>query len=221
MPSRSVVVTTAVLVAAVCLGCAATTARAEAQTAAPGPSFDCSKANSEVEKLICADRGLADLDHKLAGVYEAALRKAKDDVPSWLRTQQRGWVKGRNECWKAKDADNPVYLTESWIATDVRSCVEGEYRLRIAELQVRFQLVPGKKPAFYSCNGEPANQVVATFFETDPPAASFERGDRTVVGFQVKTTSVVRYEGQNLWFVNDDTGATATWLGEELKCTLQ
>ncbi len=194
----------------------ATTGNAQAQ--AKGPAFDCTKATGTVEKLICADEGLAALDRKLDGVYKAALAKARDDMPRILRTEQRGWVKGRDECWKVTGVDNPVYLTESWTATDVRGCVDGEYQLRIAELQVQYQLVASKKPVFFACNNEPANEVVATFFETDPPAARFERGDRTVIAWQVRTGSGAKYEGQNLSFWNTGNEATLTWQGEELKC---
>lgn len=212
--NRPVGMTSAVLAAAVSLGVAV----GIADTQAKGPAFDCAKASGEVEKLICADQGLAALDRKLDGVYKAALAKASDDVPKFLRTEQRGWIKGRDECWKAKGAGNPVYLTESWVATDVRGCVEGQYRMRIAELQVQLRLMPAKGPVFFACNNQPANEFVATFFETDPPAASVERGDRTVIAYQVRTASGAKYEGQNLALWTKGNEATITWLGEELKC---
>ena len=183
-----------------------------------GPAFDCSKATGTIEKLICGDPGLSALDRKLDGVYKAALAKAKDDMPRILRTEQRGWVKGRDECWKAKDEQNVMYLTESWTAASPRACVEGQYQLRITELQVRFQLVASKKPVFFACNNNPANEIVATFFETEPAAARFERGDSTVIGWQVRTASGAKYEGQNLSFWNKGNEATVTWLGESLKC---
>jgi uncharacterized protein len=208
--------TSAVLTAALWLGVAVGAAEAQAKE----PAFDCSKATGEVETLICTDEGLAALDRKLDGVYKAALAKARDDVPKFLRTEQRGWIKGRDECWKAKGAGNPVYLTESWVATDVRGCVEGQYRMRIAELQVQLRLVPPKGPAFFACNNQPSNVFIATFFETDPPAASVERGDRTVIAYQVRTASGARYEGQNLALWTKGNEAAITWLGEELKCKL-
>ena len=106
---------------------------------AKGPTFDCAKATGAVENLICDDEGLAALDRKLDDVYKAAVAKAKNGLPQTLRAEQRGWVKGRDECWKAKGKENPVFLTESWKATSVSECVQGEYRLRISELQVRWQ----------------------------------------------------------------------------------
>lgn len=202
------------LLAMAWLGVAAGVAEAQAK----GPAFDCAKVTGTVEKLICSDEGLAALDRKLDGVYKAALAKARDDMPRTLRAEQRGWVKGRDECWKATGTAGPVYLTESWTATDVRGCVEGQYRLRISELQVRYQLVAAQKPVFFACNNNPANEVVAQFFETDPPAARVERGDRTVIAWQVRTASGAKYEGQNLSLWSKGNEATITWMGEELKC---
>jgi uncharacterized protein len=197
------------------------TAGAQSRGAPTGPSFDCSRATSEVEKLICTDQGLGDLDRQLDAVYKAALAKARDDVPQWLRSEQRGWVKERNECWKAKGPGNPVYLTESWIVTNVRECVEAQYQRRTAELQVMLELVPAQKPVFLDCNNNAVAGIVAQFFQTDPPAARFERGDRTVIGYQVRTASGAKYEGQDLSFWTKGNEATVRWRGEELTCKVR
>jgi uncharacterized protein len=189
-----------------------------AEEQARGPAFDCTKASGTVEKLICADEGLAALDRKLDSVYKAATATAKDGLPDTLRAEQRGWVKGRDECWKAEGEGNPVFLTESWKATSVSECVRGEYRLRISELQVQWRLAPEKKPVFYGCENNPANEVVATFFDTDPPAARLERGDRAVIAWQVRSASGAKYEGQNVTFWSKGNEARVTWLGTELKC---
>ncbi len=221
MSGRFLVAASAALVASVYLGLAPSSVLAQNQAPSKGPAFDCSKASGEVEKLICSDAGLAALDRKLAAVYKAALAKAKDDVPKFLRTEQRGWVKGRDECWKAKGADNPVYLTESWIATDVRECVEAQYQLRTAELQVLLRLVPSQKLVSFACNNNAEAGITAEFFQTDPPAARFERGDRTVTAYQVRTASGAKYEGQNLSFRINGNEAMVTWLGEQLTCKTQ
>jgi uncharacterized protein len=221
MRGRFVVVASAALVTSVCLGLDPSSARAQSQAQSKGPAFDCSKASGEVEKLICSDAGLAALDRKLDAVYKAALAKARDDVPKFLRTEQRGWVKGRDECWKAKGAGDPVYLTESWVATDVRGCVEAQYQLRTAELQVLLRLVPSQPPVTFACNGNAVAGITAEFFQTDLPAARFERGDRTVTAYLVKAASGAKYEGQNFSFWNKGKEATVTWLGEQLACMAQ
>ncbi len=201
-----------------CLALAAGVALVSAPLRAEGPAFDCAKADGDVEKLICQDDGLASLDRKLDEVYKAALAKARDDVPRSLKAEQRGWIKGRNECWKAQGTDNPVFLTASWQATSVRGCVEGQYQIRTSELQAQFQLVPAKGPVFYACESNPANEVVATFFETEPPTARLERGDRTVTAWLVPAGSGSKYEGQNVEFWSKGDEATVTWLDETLTC---
>lgn len=86
------------------------------------PSFDCAKASHEVEKLICKDAELAQLDRSLAELYAAVLRSSAQGEQKSLKTEQRGWVKGRDDCWKSDD---------------MRRCVADEYRDRIDALKDR------------------------------------------------------------------------------------
>ena len=68
---------------------------------------------------------------------------------------------------------------------------------------------------------DPANEVVATFFETDLPTVRLERGDRTVTAWLVPAGSGSKYEGQNLELWTKGAEATVTWLDEELKCKVK
>jgi uncharacterized protein len=86
------------------------------------PSFDCSKAAGQVEELICADPELAALDVELARLYRAVSAKLAARDLKRLRSYQRGWIKGRNDCWKA-------------VGVGIRGCVEASYRDRIRELE--------------------------------------------------------------------------------------
>jgi uncharacterized protein len=190
-------------------------ARSRAQ--AKGPAFDCGKAQGEVEQLICKDESLAALDRKLDEVYKAARAKATNEVPPVLVAEQRGWVKGRDECWKAKSG-GPAFLTATWQATSVRECVEGSYRISISELQAKYRLVPPKGPVLFACENNPANELVATFFETDPPTVQLERGDKSVTAWLVPAGSGSKYEGQNVELWTKGKEATVTWLGSQLKC---
>ena len=74
-----------------------------ARVFAASPSFDCTREVGSVEQLICADAELADRDRELAEVYAATRRKAVNEHPALLTTEQRGWIKGRNDCWKSDD----------------------------------------------------------------------------------------------------------------------
>ena len=73
-------------------------------------SFDCAKAGTKVEKLICSTPSLSELDSDLADIYKDALRK-----DSSLRQQQLSWIKERNKC---NDA----------------SCLESSYKDRLDDL---------------------------------------------------------------------------------------
>jgi len=65
--------------------------------AAPAASFDCGKASTDVEKLICADSQASALDGELAQAYQKAL--AGSASPAALKAAQKSWLaKVRNPC---------------------------------------------------------------------------------------------------------------------------
>ncbi|MEM6375827.1 MAG: lysozyme inhibitor LprI family protein [Pseudomonadota bacterium] len=178
------------------------------------PSFDCAKAQGSVEELICADAKLATLDLGMANRYQAALaaagglevggQSAGDD----LKAMQRGWIKGRDECWKA-DA--------------LRDCVEFAYQSREAELVTRWMLEEPVSTVFWTCEGNPANEVVTMFFETSLPSIRFEHGDSIDTGLQVRTASGAKYVGsfgRSIWMKGDMAMYRAPDpSGVELSCT--
>ena len=185
---------------------------ASAVVLAQGPTFDCAKAQGEVEKLICSDALLATLDRKLDEVYKAATAKATGELVTQLRTEQRGWVKGRNDCWKANGQQ--TWITATWTVDTVKGCAEAQYRLRISELQSVWRLVPPKTVS-YACQNNPANEVVANFFVTDPATIRLERGDRTVTMWLVGAASAGNYEGQNVSLVHKGNEVKVNWLNTD------
>ena len=56
------------------------------------PSFDCARASSPVERIVCADPALAEADRLLAAVYSKARRTAG------MRRDQREWLARRDSC---------------------------------------------------------------------------------------------------------------------------
>ena len=59
-------------------------------------SFDCSKAGSSAERLICSDPQLSALDESLAAAYAAAFAGSAD--PDGFVSSQRKWLARRNAC---------------------------------------------------------------------------------------------------------------------------
>jgi len=190
---------------------------------AQGPTFDCARAQGEVEELICNDASLAAHDRKLAEVYREAAAKAEGEVATELRVTQRGWIGGRNDCWKA---NKQTWITATWTVDTVKDCVDAQYRLRTSELQAIWQLVPPKTVS-YACQNNPANEVVANFFATDPATIRLERGDRTVTMWQVGAVGKGKYEGQNVSLVHNGNEVQVNWLDtntgqtDELRCKAQ
>jgi len=164
---------------------------------ATGPSYDCDKveANS-IEEMICKDNDLAALDRKLSIIYSAAAKKATNEHPPVLKAEQRGWIKGRNECWKSHDK---------------RACVQDEYQRRIAELQARYRLVQGNGPVRFICDENPANEVIVTFFQTDPPTLIAERGDSVSLMYLLPSGSGTKYQGRNETYWEHQGQASITW----------
>ncbi|TSA49764.1 MAG: DUF1311 domain-containing protein [Nitrosomonadales bacterium] len=69
---------------------------------AQAASFDCDKAQTKVEHLICDDPQLSELDNKLAQDYQDVLSKADDEQKQRVVAEQKHWLKfTRNVCGKA------------------------------------------------------------------------------------------------------------------------
>jgi uncharacterized protein len=171
----------------------------------PGPSFACHEvAPDSVEALICSDDALSALDRGLARTYSAALRMARNRRGE-LTIEQGTWIESRDACGQREDR---------------RSCVAHAYQRRTAELQARYRLIPGQGPVIFQCEGNPADQVVVTFFETDPPTMLAERAGDLSVMFLERSGSGAQYQGRNASFWEHQGEATVTWGPgtPELKC---
>lgn len=59
------------------------------------PSFNCQKAQSDLEKIICSDAELASLDKQVAHSYSDALLKTPKDMSEEVRNAQRDFLKLR------------------------------------------------------------------------------------------------------------------------------
>lgn len=161
--------------------------------------------------MICTDAELAALDLRLNKYFSTALARAEkldagsDEAVATLKAYQRGWISGRDECWKADDR---------------RACVEDAYLRREGQLVAEWLIEEPTTIVSYTCNENPANEVTAYFFATIRPSVRLEYGDSIDTASVVPSESGTRYEasfGHQL-SVNDN-GATFVWAGgEEFIC---
>lgn len=80
--------------ASLALGMLTTTVPAQA-----APSFDCSKAATQVENMICDHPKIAQLDSDLADAYKTALRDSPwASANKRIRADQRDWIARRDRC---------------------------------------------------------------------------------------------------------------------------
>ena len=77
------------------------------------PSFNCSRARTRVEHLICGDAYLSQLDRRMANAYAAFQRRISAAERTRLREDQRLWLADRNRC---TDVDCLVATYEDRIA---------------------------------------------------------------------------------------------------------
>jgi uncharacterized protein YecT (DUF1311 family) len=63
---------------------------------AAAASFDCGKARTKVEKLICADPQLSRQDSDLAAAYAEAQKVWDGKTVAYVKMSQRGWVRARS-----------------------------------------------------------------------------------------------------------------------------
>lgn len=176
--------------------------------ASDSPSFDCTKTlKGSIEEMICKDTGLIALDLQLNQVYNEATKLAQNEHPSTLKSMQKGWVKGRNECWKSEDK---------------QQCVTNEYQHRIAELQAQYRLVEKIGPMTYRCNGDTNHQLVVNFFKTQPATLIAEYGDSVSLMFIDPSASGAKYQGRNESFWEHHGEAKVVWGYEapEMSCKL-
>lgn len=107
--------------------------RAPAPGATAQPSFDCAKARSTTELLLCERAALAALDVELAGLYRQALDRGAN--PSALKQQQTDWLRQRDQ---ACTAGRTLAQARELLAVD--TCLREHYGARIRLL--RNQVAP-------------------------------------------------------------------------------
>lgn len=150
----------------------------------PSPAFNCAEADGTVETLVCNDAGLAELDLYLDELYQAGLVNFPEDELPTFRAMQRGWISGRNDCWKAGD---------------MRACVVVEYLRRISDLEVKTGYLTVPAAINYACEG--GTRIEAYFYrDAVMPLAVLNIDDEQVFAWQERAASGAHYVGGNTEF---------------------
>lgn len=182
-------------------GGTATVTVTQAPASAAAPSFDCAKAGSEAEKLVCKDPELAALDRTLADDYQKALSRPGSDKDMLLSTQN-GWVSGRDDCWKE---------------ADLGRCVREAYLTRIFELRSTDGAVQEAPVVSYDCPDGRA--LTAQFYnDVDPQVAVLKLGADTAITFAQPAASGARYGRTGVDFWEHQGEVKVNFSGDEFTC---
>lgn len=166
------------------------------------PTYKCEKLENSIEEMICKDNKLAELDQKVQSEYEHALLTLPKSELKTLKAVQRGWIKGRNDCWKAEDKPK---------------CILDNYNIRITELQIQAGSIMVPKASVFECGNK---QILTAYFynNTQLPTAVLNFGDERINAYQAVSASGVKYDGRNVGIWNKGDEATLTWYDKEFNC---
>ena len=170
--------------------------------AAEGPSFSCDKAEGVALK-VCQSPQLSKLDRDLAALYKRVLGQADSDSQKQLKATQRGWIKGRDECWKADDVD---------------ACVLEQYQVRMVKLQIQSGAVQVPAAVEFDCNDDSKPFTAVFYNQLEPQAAVLTYGDAQTIAIAQLSGSGSKYSAEGVEFWKHQGEAKVKWYGTELTC---
>lgn len=128
----------------------------QAASAGTGPSFDCSKAKTEVEKLICGSGSLSKMDLELSEIYSKFSSSLGESEKAALKKEQIEWIKGRSKKIDAgiNPDDDPEYIQKKKVGNLLR-----EYDSRIAAIKTQIENQALRKAKAAKKNADSENQT--------------------------------------------------------------
>lgn len=123
---------------------------------AQAASFDCEKASTKIEKMICGNVDLSRLDEDLSKAYKTALQDEKKSEPT--RQAQKKWIKDRNSCQNT-------------------ACVILAYHNRISELTSNF----GSTNSTHVSGLENVHEIATSTKAANVPAVQAPRSEYVYV----------------------------------------
>jgi uncharacterized protein YecT (DUF1311 family) len=151
-------------------------------------SFDCAKAKTKIEKLICANPKFSQLDEKVSALYKKVLEQSP--VPEDTKEQQREWVKDdRNLC---KDA----------------ACLERAYTRRISDLEEDLKRLPFKPALEKPFLSLPAGERYAAGLEQPIKKVPFELIGRIASGHDAAGANYIIISAKTYYTIRYGWGLT-------------
>ncbi len=172
-------------------------------------SFDCANAKGAVDKLVCDDPELSELDELVVSYYESASTTLTGARREALRASQRNWLQDQSKC----------------TGSTTRQCLFKRYKARLLLLEVQYGQGNSTKPLIYRCDG-PEHEINVSFFKTDPPTVSLSLGesrDEPVTAVLQPSDKGERYvaaDGLVFWAKGDE-GSLALVNGKKAACRLK
>jgi uncharacterized protein len=171
-------------------------------------SFNCAKAQTPVEKMICADAGLKELDEYL-GRYFSAARDAVAGAEACLQADQREWLKGTRDACKDASCLKQAYLARLAELDPLQPGVTAIKNIELPRVPSLVWIVP------------PALDTVAA--PPNPRAVPFEAAGALVneiaspkgEGFVIRTVAGMTVPLMTLMFLAEPTQTQLTVLAKE------
>lgn len=164
-------------------------------------TFDCALAKVSIEKLICRDPQLKQMDMEVFRLYRLALTDERSvPPPKKISIDQQFWVDARSQCGADPDPK----------ACAIRRYAERAHQLRqgstIARTKDPYRLTEG--PVAFRCNGL-NGAVAASFFMMQPGLVYLKWANGAVTLSQVASDSGTRYTGK------DASGSYSFWQSDD------
>lgn len=164
-------------------------------------SFDCAKAATAREKLVCSDPKLSAADDALAESYRAALEPLSPDAQKELREGQRGWLRYLDTiCGTGRKAIPPAANRYDTPA----SCLQTRYAVRQRQLDhatfVAGKLVIARHESFAATPSDDRDKFIErdiAYPQIDRPSGEAERRWNVAVRARAAADATTPPTGEN------------------------
>lgn len=166
-------------------------------------SFDCSKAQTKVETLICTFPQLSKADEELGQLYTQALKSLPTSPAAQLREEQRAWLEQRDQQLTTAciEKDCPANKQESTACFNA-NCAVAFYSERISVLKG-----DAKSTASFDCTkaSTPAEKMICTHSQLSSQDKRLNKVYKELQETSTAEKAKTLQEEQRAWLKTRDT----------------